>query len=836
MAHNHTHSHDSSGGSCCSAHGGKAHGVTRDPVCGMTVDPNADKATATHEGRTFHFCSAGCHKKFTAAPDQYLTATDPVCGMDVDRASAEHFARHEGQAFYFCSERCLKKFEAEPAKYLGDRPAPEPMPAGTEWTCPMHPEIVRDKPGSCPLCGMALEPMGVPTGEEAPNPELIDFTRRFWVSAVLSLPLLVITMGPMLGLPAREWLGERAAVWLEFALATPVVLWAAIPFFHRGWESIVNRSPNMWTLISIGVGAAYIYSVVATLFPGIFPHQFRGHGGSVPVYFEAAAVITALVFLGQVLELRARERTGSAIRALLDLAPKTARRIADDGSEADVPLDEVASGHRLRVRPGDSVPVDGVVVEGRSSIDESMITGEPVPVEKAEGDTVTGGTLNKNGSLVIRAERVGSETVLSQIVEMVAKAQRSRAPIQGLADRVSFYFVPTVVLVAILAFIVWAVFGPEPSMVFAIVSAVSVLIIACPCALGLATPMSIMTATGRGAQAGVLIKDAEALERFAKVDTLIVDKTGTLTEGRPKLTDVVTAGGFDEKRLLGLAASLEKGSEHPLAEAIVEGASERGAKIENAADFEAVTGKGVQGKVGEASVSLGNRAMMEAMGLDTRPLREQADTLRKDGKTAMFVAVDGKLAGIVAVADPVKATTAEAIRALHESGLKIIMATGDNALTAKAVADRLGIDAVRADMLPESKKALVDELRAAGASVAMAGDGVNDAPALAAADVGIAMGTGADVAVESAGITLVKGDLNGIVRARLLAKATIRNIRQNLFFAFVYNAAGVPVAAGVLYPIFGTLLSPMLAAAAMSLSSVSVISNALRLRRVNLDG
>ena len=836
MAHDHNHSHVSSGGSCCSAHGSKAHGVTRDPVCGMTVDPAAGKPTATHDGRTFHFCSAGCHKKFTAAPDQYLTATDPVCGMDVDRASAEHFTRHEGQAFYFCSERCLHKFEAEPAKYLGDRPAPEPMPAGTQWTCPMHPEIVRDKPGSCPLCGMALEPMGVPTGEEGPNPELIDFTRRFWVSAALSLPLLVITMGPMLGLPVREWLGERTAIWLEFALATPVVLWAAIPFFHRGWESIVNRSPNMWTLISIGVGAAYIYSVVATLFPGIFPHQFRGHGGSVPVYFEAAAVITALVFLGQVLELRARERTGSAIRALLDLAPKTARRIGDDGSETDVPLDEVVSGDRLRVRPGDSVPVDGVVVEGRSSIDESMITGEPVPVEKVEGDSVTGGTLNKNGSLVIRAERVGSETVLSQIVEMVAKAQRSRAPIQGLADRVSFYFVPTVVLVAILAFIVWAVFGPEPSMVFAIVSAVSVLIIACPCALGLATPMSIMTATGRGAQAGVLIKDAEALERFSKVDTLIVDKTGTLTEGRPKLTDVVTAGGFDEKRLLGLAASLEKGSEHPLAEAIVEGARERGAEIANAADFEAVTGKGVQGKVGDAPVSLGNRAMMEAMGLDTQPLREQADALRKDGKTAMFVAVDGKLAGIVAVADPVKATTAEAIRALHESGLKIIMATGDNALTAKAVADRLGIDAVRADMLPESKKALVDELRAAGASVAMAGDGVNDAPALAAADVGIAMGTGADVAVESAGITLVKGDLNGIVRARLLAKATIRNIKQNLFFAFIYNAAGVPIAAGVLYPIFGTLLSPMLAAAAMSLSSVSVISNALRLRRVNLDG
>ncbi len=800
----------------------------------MTVDPAAGRTSAEHGAHTYHFCSQGCRTKFLAAPESYLSATDPVCGMKVDRASAQYFARHEGQGFYFCSAGCEGKFKAEPQKYLGDRPAPEPMPKGTQYTCPMHPEIVRDKPGSCPICGMALEPMGVPTGDEGPNPELVDFTRRLWVSGLLSIPLLVITMGPMLGLPFREWLGDRTAVWIEFALATPVILWAAIPFFHRGWASIVNRSPNMWTLISIGVGAAYLYSVVATLFPGIFPHQFRGHGDAVPVYFEAAAVIVALVFLGQVLELRARERTGSAIRALLDLAPKTARRIAEDGSEADVGLNEVKSGDRLRVRPGDSVPVDGTVLEGRTSIDESMITGEPVPVEKTEGDAVTGGTLNRNGTLVMRAEKVGADTMLSRIVEMVAKAQRSRAPIQGLADRVSFYFVPAVVLVAVLAFAIWAVFGPEPSMVFATVSAVSVLIIACPCALGLATPMSIMTATGRGAQAGVLIKDAEALERFAKVDTLIVDKTGTLTEGRPKLTDVVTVDGFDQADLLALAASLERGSEHPLAEAIVEGAQVRGATLAPASGFDAVTGKGVLGTVSGRKVALGNAAMMADISADVSSLKDSADALRSEGRTVMFIAVDGKLAGIVAVADPVKATTVEAIRALHEKGLKIIMATGDNERTARAVAARLGIDEVRADMLPEAKQKLIEELRAKGARVAMAGDGVNDAPALAAADVGIAMGTGADVAVESAGITLVKGDLNGIVRARTLAQATIRNIKQNLFFAFVYNALGVPVAAGILYPVFGTLLSPMIAAAAMSLSSVSVIANALRLRTLKL--
>lgn len=837
MAHSEHHHHaHAADGSCCTAKAAApaAEAVVRDPVCGMSVDPAAGKPTAEHGGRLFHFCSEGCRTKFVAAPEKYLTATDPVCGMSVDRATGKHFFRHEGQGFYFCSAGCQAKFEAEPQKYLGDRPAPSPMPKGTQYTCPMHPEVIRDKPGSCPICGMALEPMGVPTGDEGPNPELVDFTRRLWVSAVLSVPLLIVAMAPMLGLTFQAFVDERTMAWLELALASPVVLWAAFPFFHRGWDSLVNRSPNMWTLISLGVGAAYLYSVFATLFPDIFPHQFRGHGGAVPVYFEAAAVIVALVFLGQVLELRAREKTGSAIRALLDLAPKTARLLGADGSETDVPLDAVKAGDRLRIRPGDAVPVDGIVLEGRSSVDESMISGEPLPVEKTEGDALTGGTLNKNGSLIMRAEKVGAETTLSRIVELVAKAQRSRAPIQGLADRVSFYFVPAVVLVALAAFAAWAVFGPEPSLIFAIVSAVSVLIIACPCALGLATPMSIMTATGRGAHAGVLIKEAAALERFASVDTLIVDKTGTLTEGRPRLTDVIASEGLSENELLTLAAGLEKGSEHPLAEAIVGGAGERSLTAEEASGFEAVTGKGVSGTISGRKVALGNAAMMADLAIDIASLSAKAESLQAEGKTAMFVAVDKKLAGIVAVADPVKATTAEAIRALHDRGLRIIMATGDNERTARAIAKSLGIDEVRAGLLPEQKAALVEELRGKGAGVAMAGDGVNDAPALAAADVGIAMGTGADVAVESAGITLVKGDLNGIVRARTLAQATIRNIRQNLFFAFLYNVLGVPVAAGVLYPLTGTLLSPMLAAAAMSLSSVSVIANALRLRTLKL--
>ncbi|MGX8010460.1 heavy metal translocating P-type ATPase [Mesorhizobium sp. ORM8.1] len=827
--HHHTH-----GASCCAAKEAMpaAEATTRDPVCGMMVDQAAGKPTAEHGGRFFHFCSERCREKFVADPENYLTAIDPVCGMSVDRASAKHFSRYEGQGFYFCSAGCKTKFDAEPTKYLAGQPEQQPMPKGTQYTCPMHPEIVRDKPGFCPICGMALEPMGVPTGEEGPNPELVDFTRRFWVSAALSLPLLVIAMAPMLGFSLESFVDGREKTWIELALASPVVLWAAFPFFHRGWESILNRSPNMWTLISLGVGSAYLFSLVATLFPNVFPHQFRGHDGTVPVYFEAAAVIVALVFLGQVLELGAREQTGSAIRALLDLAPKTARLIGVDGSEKDVPLDSVKTGDRLRIRPGDAVPVDGIVLEGRSAIDESMITGEPLPVEKTEGDALTGGTLNRQGSLIMRADKVGAETTLSRIVELVAKAQRSRAPIQGLADRVSFYFVPAVVLVAIVAFVVWALFGPQPSLAFAIVSAVSVLIIACPCALGLATPMSIMTATGRGAHAGVLIKEAAALERFASVDTLIVDKTGTLTEGRPRLTDVVASGDIDENELLSLAAALEKGSEHPLAEAIVEGAAARGVKVADAHDFMAVTGKGVSGTVSGRKIALGNAAMMADLGVETSAAN--AEALQAEGKTAMFVAVDGAFAGIVAVADPVKATTAEAIKALHGKGLRIIMATGDNERTARAIAGKLGIDEVRAGLLPDGKSALVDELRGQGAGVAMAGDGVNDAPALASADVGIAMGTGADVAVESAGITLVKGDLNGIVRARTLAQATIGNIRQNLFFAFLYNVLGVPVAAGVLYPVTGTLLSPMLAAAAMSLSSVSVIANALRLRTLKL--
>ena len=759
------------------------------------------------------------------------TATDPVCGMQVEIKEGARTRDYGGETFHFCSAGCQEKFDADPYFYASGnaKKAGQKAQPGTQYTCPMHPEIVRDEPGSCPICGMALEPM-VPSDE--PSHELVDFTRRMWISAAAAVPLIIITMGELVGLDVRGWMGHRLSVYAEFVLATPVILWAALPFFRRGIDSIRNVSPNMWTLISLGVGAAYLYSLVATFAPGVFPAEYRmGHG--VGTYYEAAVVIVALIFVGQVLELRARERTGDAIRALLDLAPKTARRILADGSEYDAPLENIVEGDLLRVRPGDSVPVDGEVVEGRSSVDESMITGEPVPVEKVEGDRVTGGTINKNGTLAVRATQVGADTVLSQIVEMVAGARRSRAPIQGLADKVSSVFVPTVVVIAIIAFGVWLWAGPEPALAFAIASAVSVLIIACPCALGLATPISITTAAGRGAQAGVLIKDAEALERMARVDTVIVDKTGTLTEGKPRLTDVVALHG-DEAEVLGLAAALERGSEHPLAEAIVAGAKDRSLSLETAEDFEAVTGKGVHGTVGGRRVALGNAAMMTDLGLSTDEAEAEADTLRADGKTAMFVAVDGTLAGIVAVADPIKETTEAAIRDLHALGLTVIMATGDNRRTAEAVASKLGIDEVRAGVLPEDKQKLVEELRAKGKSVAMAGDGVNDAPALAAADVGIAMSTGADVAVESAGITLMRGDLVGLVRARKLAVATLRNIKQNLFFAFVYNAAGVPVAAGVLYPLTGLLLSPMIAAAAMSLSSVSVITNALRLRRIDL--
>lgn len=701
---------------------------------------------------------------------------------------------------------------------------------GAQWTCPMHPEVIRDEPGACPICGMALETV-VPNDEQ--SEELTDFTRRMWISALAAVPLIVLTMGELVGLPVRNLVGHQIASYAEFLIATPIILWAARPFFARGVASVKNRSPNMWTLIALGVGAAYVYSLFATFLPNLFPDQYRTDGG-VGTYYEAAVVIIALVFVGQVLELRARERTGDAIRALLDLAPKMARVISAEGLEKDVPLEQVTVGDLLRVRPGDSIPVDAIVTEGHSSIDESMITGEPVPIEKTEGDRVTGGTINKNGTLAIRATQVGANTVLSQIVEMVAGARRSRAPIQGLADRVSAVFVPAVVLIALISFFTWLFFGPNPALAFAIASSVSVLIIACPCALGLATPISITTAAGRGAQAGVLIKDAEALERMAGVDTIIVDKTGTLTLGKPELTDVVAFSVFSSDTVLKLAAALELGSEHPLAEAIVEGARSRGISLPKASRFEAVTGKGVQGTVEGQSVALGNNAMMELLGVDTKGIEEAMDTLRSEGKTAMFISLDGALAGVVAVADPIKPTTASAIQELHRLGLRVIMATGDNQRTAEAVAGLLGIDDVRAGVLPEDKKALVEELHAKGHSVAMAGDGVNDAPALATADVGIAMGTGADVAVESAGITLLGGDLVGIVRARKLATSTLRNIKQNLFFAFAYNAAGVPLAAGILYPLFGILLSPMIAAAAMSLSSVSVITNALRLRRVKL--
>jgi Cu+-exporting ATPase len=800
----------------------------------MEVDPATAKTSQDHDGHRYHFCSPHCSEKFAATPENYLEATDPVCGMAVARATARHLTKHTGQSFYFCSERCQSRFEASPDDYLGERPEPEAMPEGTIYTCPMHPEIEQIGPGECPICGMALEPKGIPAGDEGPNPELVDFKRRFLVGAVLTLPLLILTMGPHLGLPVRSWMGERTALWVELVLGTPVILWCGWPFLVRGARSFRTMNLNMFSLIAMGVGAAFLFSVVAVLLPGIFPDGFRDQEGNVGVYFEAGAVIVVLVLMGQILELGARERTGSAIRALLDLAAKTARVIRPDGSEAEIPLEEVQIGDRIRVRPGDKVPVDGDVVEGRSSIDESMISGEAVPVEKVAGDPVTGATINGTGSLVIEAKRIGADTVLSQIVEMVASAQRSRAPIQKLADAVAGKFVPAVIGIAVISFIAWSVWGPPPALAYALVSAVAVLIIACPCALGLATPVSIMTATGRGAQAGVLIKNAEALERFAKVDTLIVDKTGTLTVGKPRLVAVLPETGHDEHEVLRLAASLERGSEHPLAEAIVEGANERGSDFGTVEDFEAVTGKGVKGRVDGKQVALGNARMLADLALDAAPMVERANARRDQGETVMFVVVEERIAGMVSVADPVKETTSDALKALHELGFRIVMATGDNQRTANAVASRLGIDEIRADVLPADKARIVKELQAEGRKVAMAGDGVNDAPALAQADVGIAMGTGADVAIESAGFTLVKGDLNGIVRARRLAQATMRNIRQNLFFALVYNAAGVPVAAGILYPVLGILISPIFAAAAMSFSSVSVIGNALRLRRVSI--
>jgi Cu+-exporting ATPase len=763
-------------------------------------------------------------------------ARDPVCGMVVKPPTAKHRAEHDGQTYFFCSDGCKAKFLADPARFLkpADKGAPaDPMarvPAGTIYTCPMHPQIRRDAPGSCPICGMALEPEGIPEAEGS-NPELKDMTRRFVVGTILATPIFVLEMGGHLGLLNIEHIvSTTASIWIKFALATPIVFWCAWPFFQRAWASVLNRSPNMFTLIALGVGAAYGYSLVATFAPGLFPASLRQHGGMIPVYYEAAAVVTVLVLLGQVLELRAREKTGGAIRALLKLAPKTARRLRADGTDEEVSLDQVHVGDRLRVRPGEAVPVDGSVTEGTSSVDESMVTGESMPVEKKPAAKVIGGTINGTGALVITAEKVGADTILSRIVHMVADAQRSRAPIQRLADSVAAWFVPAVMLSAALAFAAWMIWAPAPALGVAVVAAVSVLIIACPCALGLATPMSIMVGVGKGASAGVLIKNAEALERFEKVDTLVVDKTGTLTEGKPRVTAVVPAAGFDESAVLSFCASLEKSSEHPLAAAILSAATDRKVALQEFTNFSSVTGKGVTGTIAGRQVAVGNAGLLKDRGVASADLEARADTLRKDGATALFVAVDDKPAGIIAVADPIKATTMAALDALRKEGLRIVMVTGDNRTTAQAVASKLGITEVEAEVLPDQKNAIVRRLKSEGRVVAMAGDGVNDAPALAEADVGIAMGTGTDVAIQSAGITLVKGDLAGIARARALSHATMRNIRENLVLAFVYNVVGIPVAAGVLYPAFGILLSPIIAAAAMSLSSVSVIGNALRLR------
>jgi P-type Cu+ transporter len=801
----------------------------KDPVCGMQVDPAKAAGTSEYHGQTYDFCSKGCKTKFDANPARFQTSPGPP---PIPEAAAPHTHGHGDAREYTCP------MDPE-VRQIGPGACPkcgmalEPVSAApltrTEWTCPMHPEVVRDEPGSCPICGMALEPRVVTLDEQ--NPELDDMTRRFRWSTVLTMPILAFMVAEFVpGQPLQHALPPAAMTWSQFLLATPVVLWGGWPFFVRGWASVVNRHLNMFTLIALGVGAAYVFSVVATLAPGLFPASFRTHGDQIGVYFEPAAIIVVLVLLGQVLELRARSRTSSAIKKLLGLTPTTARRIDAAGAEQDVPLEHVQVGDRLRVRPGERVPVDGVVVEGTTTVDESMVTGEPIPVEKIATSKATGGTVNRTGTFVMEAQRVGSDTLLAQIVRLVGEAQRSRAPIQRLADTVSGWFVPIVILIALVTFGVWAVWGPEPRLAHALVNAVAVLIIACPCALGLATPMSIMVGTGRGAELGVLLRNAEALEVMEQVDMVVVDKTGTLTEGRPALTTVVPEAPINEPTLLRLVASLEKVSEHPLAEAIVRGAEERGVQTGPVTDFRSVTGKGVVGTVDGRIVAIGNAAMLTEMGA-TVTSSERADALRSNGETVMFVAVDGGYAGLVGVADRIKATTAEAIKALHDEGLRIVMLTGDSRVTAEAVARSVGIDTVEAEVLPEQKADVVKRLQAEGRRVAMAGDGINDAPALAQADVGIAMGTGTDVAMESAGITLVQGDLRGLVRARRLSRATMRNIRQNLFFAFVYNALGVPVAAGVLYPAFGLLLSPILASAAMTFSSVSVIGNALRLRR-----
>jgi len=861
------------------------HDTAVDPICGMDVEIKPTSLHYEHNGETYYFCSDHCLIKFKEDPDAYSAGKqekhggeahevkDPVCGMTTNDPESWTKYEYEGQVYYFCSDHCLIKFKEDPAKFtteqdempdeehkpgvkytcpmdpeiVQDHPgscpkcgmALEPMtpamPATkTEYTCPMHPEIVRDEPGTCPKCGMALEPRTVDI-EEA-NPEYQDMKRRFIVGAALSVPLVLIAMRHMFpGLEfINSWASAKTLEWIELILATPVVLWAGWPFYERGVQSVINRSLNMFTLIGLGVTVAYVYSLVAVYLPHLFPDAMKGPEGTVGVYFEAAAVIVTLILLGQVLELRARGQTGAAIKALLGLAPKTARKINEDGTEEDIPLEHVQENDTLRVRPGEKVPVDGVVLEGRSSVDESMISGEPIPIEKTPGDKVIGATVNSTGSLIMKAEKVGADTMLAQIVQMVSEAQRSRAPIQRLADVVSGYFVPAVIGIAIIAFFVWLLVGPEPRLTYAIIAAVSVLIIACPCALGLATPMSIMVATGKGATIGVLFKNAEAIETLRKVNTLVVDKTGTLTEGKPKLTEVAPAPDFDEMTVLTLAASLEKGSEHPLATAIVRGAEEKGIKLSSAEDFTSITGKGVLGTVDGRKILLGNKKLLDDFSVDHSKMSDLVAAKRQEGATVMFVTVDNNLAGLIAVADPIKETTPEAISQLHRQNIRIVMLTGDNKVTAAAVARKLGLDEVEAEVLPDEKAGIVKKYQEQGQFVAMAGDGINDAPALAQAEVGIAMGTGTDVAMESAGVTLVKGDLTGIVRARRLSQATMSNIRQNLFFAFIYNSLGVPVAAGILYPFFGILLSPIIAAAAMSLSSVSVITNSLRLKTINI--
>lgn len=808
-----------------------------DPVCGMAAGPESAGGVYDYKGKTYYFCSPHCRQRFQADPERFLNKSSKAATPSIEIKRVPTPAALAAQTYTCPMHPEVRQDKQGSCPKCGMALEPiaiSPPKEKIEYTCPMHPQIARDAPGNCPICGMALEPRTVSLVEEE-NKELKDMRRRFWVSALLTFPALVIGMSELIpGAPLQRLIPPTITAWIQLVITTPVILWGGWPFFERLWQSILNRSPNMFTLIGLGVGVAYGYSLVATIFPDIFPHSFRGHGDSVPVYYEVAAVITTLVLLGQVLELKARSQTSAAIKALLGLAPKKARRIAANGGEEDVPLDQVQVNDLLRVRPGEKLPVDGVVVEGSSSVDESMVTGEPIPVEKRTGDKVIGATVNGIGSLVMKAERVGAETLLSQIVQMVAEAQRSRAPIQKLADRVSAYFVPAVIVIAVVTFVVWATLGPEPRLTYALINAVAVLIIACPCALGLATPMSIMVAMGKGAQVGVLFKNAEAIEVLREVDTLVVDKTGTLTEGKPKLVTVTPAAGVNERELLRFAASLERGSEHPLAAAIVAGALDRGIEVVNAQSFESITGKGVKGIIEGHEVSLGNRSLMEDLRADSGDFAAGAEKLRGEGQTVMFVTVDGKVAGLVGVADPIKESTPEAVKQLHEDRIRIVMLTGDSRTTAKAVAAKLGIDEVVAEVLPNQKAEIVKRFQNEGHKVAMAGDGINDAPALAQAHVGIAMGTGTDVAIASAGVTLVKGDLRGIVRARRLSRATMGNIKQNLFFAFIYNALGVPIAAGVLYPFLGLLLSPMIAAAAMSFSSVSVIGNALRLRRVQL--